>query len=74
LVAWAASSSERARISSRPQDACRDERAVELQVAVAVDLLLTVERVVAQRAVDGGQRDVAERVDEALVDLVRVLT
>src|ERR1017187_1748557 len=42
-------------------------------MAGAVNLPLTLERDVAERAVEGGQGQVAERVHENLVDLVRIL-
>lgn len=43
-------------------------------MAATVNLLLALEGVVAELAVEGGQGQVAERVDEGLMDLVRVLT
>jgi hypothetical protein len=49
------------------------ERAVQLQMAGAVNLPLPLERVVAERAVEGGQGQVAERVHEDLLDLIRIL-
>ena len=49
------------------------QRMVQLQVAAAVDLPLAFERVVAERAVKGGQGQVAESVHEVPVDLVRIL-
>src|ERR1019366_90771 len=42
-------------------------------MAGAVNLPLTLERDVAERAVEGGQGQVAERVHENLVNLVRIL-
>jgi len=42
-------------------------------VACPIDLPLTLERVVAERPVEGSQGQVAERMHEALMNLVRVL-
>src|ERR1700756_5640143 len=46
---------------------------VQLEVAAAVNLPFPLERVVAERAVKGGQGQVAQSVHEVPVDLVRIL-
>ena len=51
----------------------RRERSVQRQIAAVIDLPLAFERVVAQRAVEGGQGQVAEGMHEALVHLAGVL-
>jgi hypothetical protein len=72
VMARSASSSAREDLVTSP-GVLAGEGAVQLQVASAVDLPLALERVVAQPAVEGSQGKVAQRVNEALMDLVRVL-
>jgi hypothetical protein len=72
-MACSASASARARISSLPQASFSTSARLSSRWTVAVDLLLALEGVVAQRTVEGGEREVPECVHELPVDGVRFL-